>query len=83
MFSVDRFGRAVGEVFVKRHGVWWNVGLGLVNRGYADVYRQFGAEYGGSKQYLERGLLNAKRKKKGMWSDVNVVVPSLYKKDGK
>lgn len=59
----------------------------MVKAGWADVYTQAGAEYGGKETFvkLKTALASAKRNRRGMWADgvENVELPSDFKKKSK
>ncbi|KAJ1976269.1 putative endonuclease lcl3 [Dimargaris verticillata] len=79
----DRYNRLLGMVYVRSwFGLWQNVSLKMVQAGYATVYKQHGAQYGGILEQLERAEAMAKRKKRGMWSqDLKVYVsPAEHKR---
>jgi endonuclease YncB( thermonuclease family) len=81
-FSVDRYNRAVSEVYIRKWFILRNVGFEMVRAGWADVYDQAGAQYGGAghEKQLRQLLTQAKLKSRGMWSKGDVVTPSEYKK---
>ncbi|KAJ1973624.1 putative endonuclease lcl3 [Dimargaris xerosporica] len=65
----DRYNRLLGMVYVRSWlGLWQNVSLQMVQAGYATVYKQHGAQYGGILEQLERAEATAKRKRRGMWA---------------
>lgn len=93
---VDQYKRLVGTVYVWHPpyiGGPTNVCLAMVRKGLATVYTQSGAEYGRASYWdvlshsdssgKERLLLaqdDAKRDKKGMWSQEHVTTPAEFKK---
>lgn len=85
--SLDQYRRVVGTVWAKSRfpvlqqlGIAkTNVGLDLTKAGYATVYRQGGAQYGGLKQLYERAEHVAKQKRLGMWKEKGAS-PAAYKK---
>ena len=86
--SLDQYRRVVGTVWAQSRipilrelGIArTNVGLDLARAGYATVYRQAGAQYGGLKRQYERAEAFAKKKRKGMWRDKKNVTPAEYKR---
>jgi hypothetical protein len=54
----------------------------MVRAGYADVYTQAGAQYGGpeNERLLRNALHYAQWRRRGMWSAPKVVLPSEYKR---
>jgi endonuclease YncB( thermonuclease family) len=75
LHRIDQYGRAVSTVWVHRRRwpwlwwpVWWNVSLEMVRAGFATIYRDTGAEYGGILKDLETSEARAKKCKTGMWA---------------
>lgn len=74
LHRIDQYGRAVATVWVRRPKfpwlwpVWWNVSLEMVHAGFATIYRDLGAEYGGILKQLEAAETRARKSKTGMWS---------------
>ena len=85
LYAPDRYGRVVGQVYVRRWGIRRNVALEMIKAGYADIYEQAGAEYGtkAHEEKLRKALGWAKRLKRGMWSSKKVVLPSEHKRKHK
>lgn len=81
LYDIDRYERVVGEVHVRKWGVYRNVALAMVKAGYADIYTQQGAEYGGPDMLkkFQGALAVAKKSRRGMWSAKHVVLPSQFK----
>jgi len=74
LHRIDQYGRAVSTVWVHRRRfpwlwwpVWWNVSLEMVRAGFATIYRDTGAEYGGILKDLESAEARAKKARVGMW----------------
>ena len=73
LHRIDQYGRAVSTVWVRRFqfpwiwSVWRNVSLEMVRAGFATIYRDFGAEYGGILADLETAEKRARKAKTGMW----------------
>lgn len=74
LLRIDQYGRVVAMVWVRRRKfpywlwpVWWNVSLEMVSAGFATLYRDAGAEYGGIKKKLVDAEARAKRHRLGMW----------------
>lgn len=82
LYNIDRYERVVAEVYIWRWGFRRNVGLEMVKAGFADVYNQAGARYGGYRQekLLREALEMAKRRKRGMWAKGDIELPSEFKK---
>ncbi|KAI8915864.1 hypothetical protein EDD86DRAFT_197061 [Gorgonomyces haynaldii] len=80
LLDIDRYGRVVGQVTVRKGLFKRHVGLEMIKAGFADVYDQAGAQYGDQEQQLRNALQEAKRKKKGMWKDDKIELPSEYKR---
>ena len=74
LHRIDQYGRAVATVRVHRRRFpwlwpsWWNVSLEMVRAGYATIYRDLGAEYGGILTDLEAAEAKARKSKLGMWT---------------
>lgn len=62
--DTDRYGRIVAEVF---KGKGKNIGLQLVKKGYAEVYKEYA--YQCNEDRLTKFENKAKRKGKGIWDD--------------
>ncbi|KAJ1992402.1 putative endonuclease lcl3 [Dimargaris cristalligena] len=65
----DRYNRLLGMAYVRS---WLffktNISLKMVGAGFATIYRQHGAEYGGILPQLELAEQKARAKKRGMWA---------------
>jgi len=80
VLSVDMYGRIVVMVHVKPGWIsWQNVNLAMLQAGMACVYDRAGAEYGPYKKEFEEAEKAAKKRRLGMWSQRNVVLPMDYK----
>ena len=82
LWARDRYERVVGSVHVWRWNGYRNVSLDMVKAGWATMYLQAGAEYGGIKETLERCERTARLQRKGMWKHGlrNYESPADYKK---
>ncbi|TIC17731.1 SNase-domain-containing protein [Wallemia mellicola] len=79
----DRYGRVVGnaQLCAKWYRPWRkNISMELTKAGYGAIYEQDGAEYDGMLDKLRRVEEQARRKKRGMWKQKHVELPSNYKK---
>ncbi|KAF9174305.1 putative endonuclease lcl3 [Mortierella sp. AD011] len=81
-YSKDRYDRVVSMAwypglmpFFKK-----NVSVEMLKMGYAQIYRQSGAEYGGMLSKLENLEAQAKRHKTGIWSQKKMVSAADHKK---
>ncbi|KAI9100582.1 hypothetical protein DFS34DRAFT_615147 [Phlyctochytrium arcticum] len=85
----DHYGRIVSMAYVKYRWwpFWWpcrNVSAEMVKEGWATVYTQGGAEYDNLEDYLKKEEATAKRKKRGMWGNMEgYVSPAEHKKAAK
>lgn len=82
LHRMDQYGRAVATVHIRRWGILRrNVSLAMVRAGYATVYHNSGAQYGGIKDELMEAEAWARKKKLGMWKQSlsNYVSPSQFK----
>lgn len=81
LLSRDQYGRAVASVSIPK---WFffeqDVSLELLKKGLAVMYRGRDASYGGKKTEYEAAEKEAKKAKKGIWSQKNHVTPGEFKK---
>lgn len=88
LLAKDQYGRALATVTYEEEGVLFmkgrraDISEELVKRGLAVVYRQGGAQYGGSIDKWNRLENAAKKQKIGIWSQSAKVLelPSDYKR---
>lgn len=81
VLDVDRYGRIVAMVYVKKSYFHWkNVNLEMVILGMACVYRSKITSFGGLEDRFNTEELKAKRKGIGVWSDESFIHPQKYKK---
>lgn len=88
MLRKDQYGRVVGKVGVGRTIPFLpriDLSIDLAKKGYATLYTGGGAEYDGNKEALMSAIDEAKRNKRGVWSNGidNMVTPAQYKKEMK
>lgn len=92
LHRIDQYGRAVATVWVHRRSLipflwplWYNVSLEMVRSGYATIYRDTGAEYGGILADLEAAEIRARKSKLGMWtqSPLQYQSPSDFKRQNR
>lgn len=92
LHRIDQYGRAVASVWVRRrrwpHVLWprwWNVSLAMVTDGFATLYRDAGAEYGGIKPLLEAAETRARALRLGMWAQPphQYQSPSAFKRQNR
>lgn len=88
MLRKDQYGRVVGKVSVGRTIPFLpriDLSVDLAKRGFATLYTGGGAEYDGNRESLMSAIDEAKRSKRGVWSNgvENVVTPAQYKKEVK
>jgi endonuclease YncB( thermonuclease family) len=88
LFSKDQYGRAIGKVETPRPVVpvfsRKDVSLELVRKGLATIYTGRGAEYGGNKDILQRTESEARKGKRGIWSQgADRVSPADFKRQQK
>ncbi len=79
----DQYQRIVANVFIPPRffiGKERNVSIELLRQGFACVYRQYGAEYGGMLKQFEEAEAEAKRYKRGIWGLKDYVSPAEHKK---
>ncbi|KAF9978960.1 putative endonuclease lcl3 [Actinomortierella ambigua] len=82
-YARDRYDRAVSMAWVRRSIPFLpkkNISLEMLKIGYGQVYKQAGAEYGGILDKFERTEAAAKAKKKGIWSQKDMVSAADHKK---
>jgi endonuclease YncB( thermonuclease family) len=75
IYSKDRYGRSVGEIFYKKH----NINIEMVRGGYAYWYKK----YSPKRKDYQSAQEEAKERKKGVWSNPNAIKPSEYRKQKK
>lgn len=68
LLSKDQYARIVGMVYIGSWPFRKNVSKELLRAGFATIYRQGGAEYGGILPQLEGLEQQAKEKKVGLWA---------------
>ena len=82
--SRDQYGRAVANLW--NRPFWWpfqnNISVLMLRAGFARIYSQAGAEYGGTKmlRIMQKAQRYAKRKKRGIWKlGKKAQTPAEYK----
>ncbi|GAA5840360.1 hypothetical protein JCM11251_006705 [Rhodosporidiobolus azoricus] len=70
LYRKDQYQRVVGHVYIRKFPFFLrrNVSELLVEAGYASVYEEHGAVYGGRLDRLRRLEERARSKRRGMWS---------------
>jgi endonuclease YncB( thermonuclease family) len=85
----DQYGRAVAKVQTTRTlktfppFVRKDVSIELTKRGLATLYTGGGAEYDGNRELLESKEGQAKKKRRGIWSDDSFISPAEFKRQQK
>jgi endonuclease YncB( thermonuclease family) len=80
ILGIDRYNRILAVVFLGGFCNRVNVNLRLIEEGYACVYIGRDGVYGEYKEKMIDVQKEAQKKKKGMWSLSNVVLPMDHKK---
>ena len=81
MHFKDHFGRAICSVYYKKY--WFiecNLSLEMVKAGYATVYRESNACYGGIYDELVLAEQRARSRRVGMWQQRKFVSPAEHKR---
>ena len=76
----DRYHRVLGSVYYQDGFFKRDIGEELVKSGLAVVYRQSGGKYPNGIAYWNKAEEEARRLKRGIWSEPQVELPSEYKK---
>jgi len=83
LYSRDRYERVVAMAHLRTWPFYWirrNVSIEMLKAGMASIYTAKGAEYGKYLSQLEKAEEQAKKRKKGIWSQKDFVDPSEHKK---
>ncbi len=88
LLSKDQYGRAIGKVETPRPVVPFlkskDISMELVRNGLATIYTGRGAEYVGNKDVLQQMETEARKRKRGIWSQGDdMVSPSNFKRQQK
>ena len=77
----DQYGRALAVVSIPKLLIFeQDISINLLERGLAVMYRGREACYGGNKTEYAAVENNAKRAKRGIWSQKNIETPGEFKK---
>jgi endonuclease YncB( thermonuclease family) len=82
LYARDQYSRALGSVYFKEGFgiIKKDIAEELLKNGLAVVYRQKGGVHPNGIEYWDYIESRAKKEKKGLWSELNVELPSDYKK---
>ena len=80
LYGRDQYHRVLGSVYYQEGFSRKDIGEELLKSGLAVVYRQSGGKYPNGIAYWNKVEEEARKQKRGIWSEKTIELPSEYKK---